>query len=833
MGMDRRVASAAFRAAATHCLTLLIPRRGRSNLPGNYGLQRWVLFSRISSDFRLARLWPWIEKTPARRFAFAGITAISAALLHWLIFPITQGRTSFIFFPPAIILVTTIAGRWPGALVAVIGIVDSALQKDPASLFVANSPEQIAVIASALVSAMLILVGDYYRSISRRELSDLNELHELSTALASIPKLSDQLQLILATFVRMHGADRGLISVYDGGRDTLQVSASFNFSQEAMDALRDLRSGEGACGMACASKSRVVVDDTERDPRFAPFREVARAEGFRAVHSTPLLSRDGEMLGALSAHFSEPHEPSARAIRLADICARKAAVFIERARAEERVSQRDRRFESVLSSSGVPFVMFAPYRDAAGKIVDFSWRFLNTAAANVMRCKPAEFVGRRVTDTLPRAWDDRARFDLYVEALEKNEVRETERQSEADGNQSWYHIVASPVDGDLAVWFADVTQRKLQERDLIEADRRKDEFLATLAHELRNPLAPIRQAANIARNEQATDAQKRWSNNVIERQVQHMSVLLDDLLDVARITHGTLQLRKQQSDLQSIVSAAVETARPLIDERRHQLIADVPEQLQVNADPLRLAQVLSNLLTNAAKYTNPPGTIRVAAALKDAEISIVVEDSGIGIAPEDLSRIFGMFAQVRSAQEHAAGGLGIGLALAKGIVELHGGRIEAVSGGIGKGSRFTVRLPNTVVAAKAAPAADPARSGNGAANKRILLADDNRDAAESLAIILRLEGHDVELAHDGNSALRSYQQRKPDVALLDIGMPRTDGYEVARRIRAMPDGKGVLLIAITGWAQDSDKAQARAAGFDHHLTKPIEPGTLIGLLGHP
>ena len=192
-------------------------------------------------------------------------------------------------------------------------------------------------------------------------------------------------------------------------------------------------------------------------------------------------------------------------------------------------------------------------------------------------------------------------------------MREAERQSEADGNQSWYHIVASPLDGDLAVWFADITQRKLQERALIEADRRKDEFLATLAHELRNPLAPIRQAATIARNENATDAQKRWSSNVIERQVQHMSLLLDDLLDVSRITHGTLQLRKQQTDLQSIVSAAVETARPLIDERQHQLILEVPDDLQMNCDPLRLAQVLSNLLTNAAKYTNPPGTIRVAA----------------------------------------------------------------------------------------------------------------------------------------------------------------------------------------------------------------------------
>jgi signal transduction histidine kinase/CheY-like chemotaxis protein len=765
-----------------------------------------------------------------RRFGFAAILAAAAVALHWAIFPIVQGRITFIFFIPAIVLVTTIAGRWPGVLVAAVGLINSVLMKAPGSIMIPNSAEQVAVISSALVSAMVILVGDYYRSISRRELSDLHELHELSTALASIPKLPDQLKLIMSTFARMHGADKGIISIHDPARDTLTVAASLGFGPSALETLRER--GMGASGIARTDRARVVIEDTERDPRFAQYRELAAAAGVRAVHATPLISRDGEVLGALSVHFDAPRKPTEREFRIADICARKAAVFIERAQAEERVRQRDRRFESVLSASGVPFVMLSPLRDGTGKITDFRWLFLNAAAAHVMRCKPADFVGRKVTDTLPHAWDDRARFDLYVEAVENNEVREVERQSEVDGNQSWYHIVASPLDGDLAVWFADITQRKLQERHLIEADRRKDEFLATLAHELRNPLAPIRQAATIARNENATDAQKRWSNNVIERQVQHMSLLLDDLLDVSRITHGTLQLRKQQTDLQSIVGAAVETARPLIDERRHRLILEVPEDLRVNGDPLRLAQVLSNLLTNAAKYTHPQGTIRVTGAQKDGELSIAVEDNGIGIASEDLPKVFGMFAQVRSAQEHAAGGLGIGLALAKGIVELHGGRIEAASAGPGKGSRFTLRLPNFGIAASRVPQQGAVRNAGGP-NKRILLADDNRDAAESLAIILRLEGHDVELAHDGNSALRCFAERRPDVALLDIGMPQTNGYEVARRIRSTPDGGDVLLIAITGWAQDTDKAESRAAGFDHHLTKPIEPETLIGLLGRP
>jgi signal transduction histidine kinase/CheY-like chemotaxis protein len=766
-----------------------------------------------------------------RRYALGAVVALVAVGLHWAIFPVTQGRVTFIFFIPATVLVTTMAGRGPGVLVAVVGLINSALMKSPGTIMIPNSAEQIAMISSALVSVLVIMVGGYYRTLSRRELTDLHELHELSATLVSVPKLSDQLKLILSTFARMHRAESGLISIYDARRDRLEVAASVGLDPRTLEQLKDRRGGEGACGIVCAEKTRVVVEDVAADPRFAESREITRAEHIRAVHSTPLIGRDGEILGALTVHFPTPRRPSERELRIADICARKAAVFLERARAEDLVRARDRRFQSVLQASGVPFVVLSPVRDAGNRIVEFRWAFLNTAAATIMRCNPVDYVGRTVTETLPRAWDDAGRFQMYVDAIERNEVREIERQTEADGNHNWFHIIASPLDGDVAVWFADITQRKRYERELVEADRRKDEFLATLAHELRNPLAPIRQAAQIARNENATDAQRRWSNNVIERQVQHMSLLLDDLLDVSRITHGTLQLRKQQSDLQSIVSAAVETARPLIDERRHQLTVEVPAQLEVNADPLRLAQVLSNLLTNAAKYTNPQGSIRIGGTQLGDEVVITVEDSGIGIAPEDIGKVFGMFAQLRSAQDHAAGGLGIGLALAKGIVELHGGRIEVASAGPGQGSRFTVRLPNMITAALNFPSVRAAGNGQAAHARRVLLADDNRDAAESLAILLRLEGHEVDLAHDGDAALRAFAERKPEVALLDIGMPKTNGLEVARRIRATPDGRDVLLIAITGWAQDADKEQSRAAGFDHHLTKPIEPETLIGLLG--
>jgi PAS domain S-box-containing protein len=757
--------------------------------------------------------------------------ALIALALHWAIFPITQSRVTFIFFIPAIVLVTTIAGRGPGVLVAVVGLVNSALMKTPGTLMIPNSAEQVALVSSSLVSVLVIMVGGYYRNLSRREIKDVTDLHELSATLASVPKLPDQMKLILSTFVRMHGASSGLISTVDGARQRLNLEASLGFGPRALDDLRERRGDDGAGGLACVQGGRIVIEDTETDPRFTESRELARREQIRAVHSTPLISLDGQVLGALTVHFPKPHRPSERDTRIADICARKATVFIERGRASEGVRQRDRRFQGVLESSAVPFIIIEPIRATDGAIVDFRFLYANTAAATVMRKPAAEIAGRAVLDLMPLAWDDRERFQMYIEALETGEVREMERHSAADGNLAWYHIVASPLDGDLAIWFADITRRKQQERELVEADRRKDEFLATLAHELRNPLAPIRQAAKILRNENVTDAQRRWSNNVIERQVQHMSLLLDDLLEVSRITHGTLQLRKEQTDLHSIVSAAVETARPLIDERRHQLVIEVPAQLEVNADPLRLAQVLSNLLTNAAKYTDPHGRIRVGAAQNGDELVISVEDNGIGIATEDLSKVFGMFAQLRGAQDHASGGLGIGLALAKGIVDLHGGRIEVASAGAGKGSRFTVHLPNLVTVVKSKTVTRVATNGHAAVSRRILLADDNRDAAESLALILQLEGHEVQLAHDGLAALRSFAEHKPDVALLDIGMPKANGLDVARQIRATPDGRNVLLIAITGWAQDADKEQSRAAGFDHHLTKPIEPDTLIGLLG--
>jgi PAS domain S-box-containing protein len=365
---------------------------------------------------------------------------------------------------------------------------------------------------------------------------------------------------------------------------------------------------------------------------------------------------------------------------------------------------------------------------------------------------------------------------------------------------------------------------------LHNTDRRKDEFLATLAHELRNPLAPIRQAAIISRAPNATEAQRRWSHDVISRQVQNMALLLDDLLDISRVSSGTLELRTENTQLATIVEAAVETARPLIDAKRHALTIDLPDQpVSFAADPLRLSQVLSNLLTNAAKYTDPEGRIRLHASSSDHAVTISVADSGIGLAEDALERVFQMFSQVKSAQDRSEGGLGIGLALTKGIVALHGGTIEARSAGPGRGSEFIVSLPRRAL--QAAPVSRTTASGSAdAARRRVLIADDNRDAAETLATLLRMEGHDVTVAHNGREAMVVYQSIHPDVVLLDIGMPELNGYEVAQRVRQNATSPRPVLIAVTGWGQDSDKARALAAGFDHHFTKPVEPDAIAAIL---
>lgn len=367
-------------------------------------------------------------------------------------------------------------------------------------------------------------------------------------------------------------------------------------------------------------------------------------------------------------------------------------------------------------------------------------------------------------------------------------------------------------------------------RELREQDRRKDEFIATLSHELRNPLSPIRVAARVIASPHVAPTQLTLARRIIERQVTHMALLLDDLLDVARITQGKLRLKKDTLALSDVVDAAVEAARPTLDSKNQHLAVTLPaDPVLLDADHLRLAQILSNLLMNAAKYSDAGAHITLVGTVHDDMLSLSVTDDGIGIAPESLGGIFEMFSQAQDVAARSDGGLGIGLALVKGLTELHGGTVEAHSAGVGCGSTFVVRLP-MAPPQRSPGGADEAPAPVALLRRRILVADDNPDAAESLAMLLQQEGHEVHVAHQGHAALALAHEFRPDLALLDIGMPDVSGYDVARMLRREPWAATLQLIALTGWGQDADRRRALEAGFDHHMVKPVDPDRLVALI---
>jgi two-component system CheB/CheR fusion protein len=363
---------------------------------------------------------------------------------------------------------------------------------------------------------------------------------------------------------------------------------------------------------------------------------------------------------------------------------------------------------------------------------------------------------------------------------------------------------------------------------LREADRHKDEFLAMLAHELRNPLAPIRNAARALKMLGPPDPQLQKLRNMIDRQVTHMSRLVDDLLDVSRITRNKIELHKERLELMTAVGRAVETSRPLIDSRKHRLTVSMPSgPAQVEGDLTRLSQVISNLLDNAAKYTEEGGNISLTAEKLDSQVVIRVKDDGIGISPHVLPHVFDLFTQADRSLDRSQGGLGIGLTLVRRLVELHGGRVEAYSAGPGKGSEFVIYLPVAPGSESKREKDEPAAAGVTYKSVcRILVVDDNMDSAESMATLLKLEGHDVRVAYDGMAAVESALSFRPHVVLLDIGLPGLDGYEVARRLRSLNEMKDMFLIALTGYGRTEDRVRALTSGFNYHITKPVDPEEL-------
>ena len=441
-----------------------------------------------------------------------------------------------------------------------------------------------------------------------------------------------------------------------------------------------------------------------------------------------------------------------------------------------------------------------------------------------------------IDDYIPAEDQDRVHAAIGEAIRAKALFQLEHRVVRLDGSVGWTYSRAVPMldaRGEIHEWIgaaSDITERKLAEEKLRESDRRKDEFLAMLAHELRNPLAPIGAAASLLQRARLDEGLVRKTSEIIGRQVAHMTELIDDLLDVSRVTRGQVELDEAALDMRDIVTDAVEQVMPLVRARGQQLDVDVSAQdMRVMGDKKRLVQVLANLLNNAAKYTQEGGRLQLRAVVNGDAVAVDVADNGIGMAPELVARAFDLFAQAERTSDRASGGLGLGLALVKSLVELHGGTVTCASAGPGRGSRFTVTLPRLAAAAPDVPHdAAPGRAQRG--SLRIMVVDDNVDAAATLAMLLEAAGHSVAVEHEPLRALERARTDAPQVCLLDIGLPGMDGYELARRLRAQPATAHALLVAITGYGQDSDRRLASEAGFDRHLVKPIDLDTLQAAL---
>lgn len=439
--------------------------------------------------------------------------------------------------------------------------------------------------------------------------------------------------------------------------------------------------------------------------------------------------------------------------------------------------------------------------------------------------------------------DEQERVSAAIEhAVATNQVFELEhRVLRHDGATGWVVSRAVPIfdtNREVIEWVGtaiDITARKDAQEALQNADRHKDEFLATLAHELRNPLAPLRNGLQIAKLNSLPNTTLGRTIDMMDRQVNMLVHLVDDLLDVSRIASGKIQLRRGRVNLREVLAASAEASRGTIDAHGHLLVVGrCADDIIVDADFDRLTQVFANLLSNAAKYTEDGGTIGLQAHQEADEGVVSVTDTGVGIAGQDVAGIFDIFAQVPTHQSRADGGLGIGLALVRQLIELHGGSVHAASPGVGQGSTFTVRLPLIKPGARAASARDSATAESATVfGRRILVVDDNADAASSLAMILEQRGHQVMTASDGQQAVQQAVELHPDVVFLDLGMPRMDGFEAAQRLRALPDGAQMILIALTGRGHQKDVTRTRAAGFDHHLLKPVDPNSLENLFSRP
>jgi PAS domain S-box-containing protein len=576
---------------------------------------------------------------------------------------------------------------------------------------------------------------------------------------------------------------------------------------------------------------KIVNEETRRTVENPAVRALREGLVVGLANHTLLIGRDGT---------ERPIDDSAAPIRNAkNEVVGVVLVFrdvSERRKAETALRESEELFRLLVESTH-DYAIFM--LDPRGNVV--SW---NTGAERIKGYQAEEIVGKHFSTFYPKEAIDKGWPEAELQrAAADGRFEDLGWRVRKDGSQFWANVVITALRdeagnlGGFSKITRDLTERhqleraKLQAEVMADLNRRKDEFLAMLSHELRNPLAAILNALHLLRLQKYEDPVQQRARGIIERQVQQLTRLVDDLLEVARITSGRFRLQQEYVDLRGIVDRAVEVVRPLIAQRQHELSVSLPpEPVWLFADPTRTEQVVVNLLTNAAKYTDERGRVWLTLRQEEDEAVLRVRDSGLGIASDLLPRIFDLFTQADRSLDRAQGGLGVGLTVVQRIVEMHGGTVEASSAGLGHGSEFTVRLPVAAPPTGQPPAGSAKTAEPAARGFCVLVVDDNADTADSAALLLRQSGHDVRVAYSGKAALESALAFQPDVVLLDLGLPEIDGYEVARRLRQNPVHKNVQLIAVSGYGQEADRKRSQEAGFDEHLLKPVDPAKLQELL---
>jgi two-component system CheB/CheR fusion protein len=768
-----------------------------------------------------------LEPGAASRWLIAAGVVVLATVVNFAIQGVTHNRVPFLPYFPVLVFVGVYSGIWP----ALVSLCTSALL---AWYFWFPSADRAEPLRAEEGVALLLffLAGGVVISISVQARALIGHLRtsraELQRAQAAVRESEEEFARIvnLAPVGLIVARDPSCTKILSNpyAEQLFGVQSGANISLTApegpLTGRRFRRGGEPVPLEELPLRIAARTGQSVRD-NVLQFDAPGGSALEIIISAEPLLDDVGKPRGAIAT--------------LQDLTALR--------RMESALRSSEERFRVAQDTSLVAFAILEAVRNARGGIEDFVWEYANESAAGIVKQPLASILGRRLRETLPGMEKQGRPFELLARVMETGVPRTTHFDYHADGISGTFETAISKLgDTSVAISFMDVTERqalidelRATDANLREADRQKDEFLATLAHELRNPMAPIRYAAAIIRPDAPANALEQ-ARDVIERQAAQMSRLLDDLLDMSRITRNVIELKRELVDLRNVVEEAVQTVRPGARAEQQHITLTVPTQpLMVTGDALRLGQVVGNLLQNAIKYTPAGGRIDVVVEMSGEEGLVTVRDTGIGLSAEMLEKAFKLFSQLHSSMSVTKGGLGIGLAISKRLAELHGGTVEASSEGLGRGSAFTVRLP---LESQSGLHAVPGDEDDKVVTlfrtePRVLVVDDNRDAADSLTLLLRSYGLNVHVAYTGRDAVAIAEAVRPDVLLLDLGLPDISGHEVARDVRRHAWARHARIIAVTGWGQEADKVKTREAGFDAHLVKPVDPEELLAYLQQP